>query len=412
MDIALILGLLAFSVAGTVFSSFVLDQQLAIWPGVLQSAIGCAALLWRRSHPRTVVAVNALCAAVDASLGYLLTPLLQGPLMAALYSLGLFTDRKNTRIGAVLTAALLVATALVVNPSHHNLLLATLNPVAWVFLPAVLGTAVQLRRDYVAAVRARAEDAEQTREEEARRRVAQERIRIARELHDVVAHHLALANAQAGTAAHLVRVHSDQAGAMLDSLKETTASALREMKATVGLLRQDNESEPLGPAPGLDQLEELMAAFATAGLTVRIEIEGEARPLPPGADLSAYRIVQEALTNVTKHAATTTAHVRLVYSADRLTLTISNDGVSVSVAPPSGRGFGLIGMQERAHSAGGTLHAGPRPEGGFEVTCTLPLPPHHTTDSQKEAERHDHRPARRRPGPPSGHLPYPHRHHP
>lgn len=123
--------------------------------------------------------------------------------------------------------------------------------------------------------------------------------------------------------------------------------------------------------------------FASAGLTVRIEIEGEARPLPPGADLSAYRIVQEALTNVTKHAATATAQVRLAYSADRLTLTVSNEGLRVSVAPPSGRGFGLIGMQERAHSAGGTLHAGPRPEGGFEVTCTLPLPLHQQPEGSR-----------------------------
>ncbi|MET4927588.1 sensor histidine kinase, partial [Streptomyces sp. PSRA5] len=387
VDLMVVLGLLAFSIGGSVFTGLVFDTRAGIWPAVLLSVIGCAALYWRRSLPRTVVAVTALCAVVESSLGYLLTPLLQGPLIAALYSLGLLTDRRNTRVCALLTAALMVVTGLFADPGRHDPLLTTVNPIAWVLLPAVLGSAVQLRRAYFAAVHARADHAERTREEEARHRVAQERMRIARELHDVVAHHLALANAQAGTAAHLVRAHSDQAGAMLDSLRETTASALREMKATVGLLRQDNESESLGPAPGLAQLGELTAAFATAGLVVRTEVEGEPRPLPAGVDLSAYRIVQEALTNVTKHAATATADVRLAYFPDHVTLTVSNDDDDADVAPfasafasapasasapDPGHGFGLVGMRERAHSAGGTLHAGPRPAGGFEITCTLP----------------------------------------
>ncbi|MFD3486710.1 sensor histidine kinase [Streptomyces sp. NPDC058665] len=374
VDIMVVLGLLVVSIGASVYKGLVLDKQIGIWPAVLLSVVGCAALFWRRSLPRTVVAVTALCAVVASSLGYLLTPLLQGSLIAALYSLGLLTDRRNTRDCTLLTVALLVATGLFADPGQHDLLLMTVNPIAWLLLPAVLGNAVQVRRAYFAAVHARADHAEHTREEEARHRVAQERMRIARELHDVVAHHLALANAQAGTAAHLVRAHSDQAGSMLDSLRETTASALREMKATVGLLRQDNESESLGPAPGLAQLGELTAAFATAGLVVRTDVEGEPRHLPAGVDLSAYRIVQEALTNVTKHATTATAHVRLAYSPDHVTLTISNDGAIGADAPASGHGFGLVGMRERAHSAGGTLHAGPRPAGGFEVTCALPLP--------------------------------------
>lgn len=376
-DIALALVLFVFSATGSVFSSNSLDERLATWPTVPLAALACVALLRRRTNPRTVVAVTVLCAVVEAAQGYLLSPLTQAPLIAALYSLGLFTDRKTTRTYATLTMLLLVATALLTSRHDYGtLLLTALNPVAWVLLPAVLGGTVQLRRAYIDAVHARAEHAEQTREEEARHRVAQERMRIARELHDVVAHHLALANAQAGTAAHLVRARPDQASAMLDNLAETTAAALREMKATVGLLRQDNDIDPpLSPAPGLARLAELTTAFATAGLSVSIDIEGEPRPLHSGADLSAYRIVQEALTNVTKHSADRTARVHLVYYSDRLTLTISNDGAATAVGTGEGRGFGLVGMRERAQSAGGTLSAGPRPQGGFDVTCTLPLPP-------------------------------------
>ncbi|AXG76396.1 sensor histidine kinase [Streptomyces paludis] len=374
VDITMVLVLFAVAVGGSALTGSAFGRHLPVWLAVLLSAVSATALLGRRTHPRTVVVVTALSAVCEGAVGYLLTPLSQAPLIVALFSLGLRTDRRTTRIYAVVTLALLIVTALFADPLSHNLLLTTLNPVAWVFLPAVLGSAVQLRRAYLAALRARAEHAEQTREEEARHRVAQERMRIARELHDVVAHHLALANAQAGTAVHLLATRPEQVRGMLESLAETTSSALVEMKATVGLLRQDNEADaPLGPAPGLGQLDDLVAAFTAAGLSVRTTVEGGPRPLPGGVDLNAYRIAQEALTNVTKHSVTRSADVRLVYRSDRLTLTVTNDGTGAPATPAPGRGFGLIGMRERAQSAGGTLYAGPRPGGGFEVICTLPL---------------------------------------
>lgn len=214
-------------------------------------------------------------------------------------------------------------------------------------------------------------------------------MRIARELHDVVAHHLALANAQATTAAHLSRSDPEQAHEMLDALSRTTSAALRELKATVGLLRQEADGDDLVPAPGLGRLPDLVAACATAGLDVTVTVDGSPRALPPGLDLTAYRIVQEALTNVTKHAATRTAHVRLAYTAHDLALTVTDDGApspSTSTAPAADtsrpdHGFGLLGLRERAHSAGGTFHAGHRPEGGFEVACTLPLDHHDENES-------------------------------
>jgi signal transduction histidine kinase len=287
------------------------------------------------------------------------------------------TGRDTTRAFSLVTTALLVGTALVFGPADQPIDLKTISPAAWLLLPAVLGTSVRLRRAYAEAMNARAEHAERTREEEARHRVAEERVRIARELHDVVAHHLALANAQAGTAAHLVRNRPEQAQQILTDLIGTTSSALREMKGTVGLLRQAGDADaPLEPAPGLSRLPELTAALATAGLKVTVTTEGTARPLSPGVDLTAYRIVQEALTNVTKHAATSAARVRLSYSYDRLTIRVTDDGGGTAATPaPAQSGFGLIGMHERARSVGGQVSAGLRPEGGFEVTTELPLHP-------------------------------------
>lgn len=236
---------------------------------------------------------------------------------------------------------------------------------------------------------ARAELAERTREEEARQRVGEERTRIARELHDIVAHHIALAHAQAATAAYLLRSKPDQAQKMLDELAGTTSSALRELKATVGLLRREGDPEtPLEPTPGLARLPELIASFEHTGLVVSVSVEGETRPLPPGADLTAYRVVQEALTNVTKHAGSATASVRLAYSRRLLTLTVSDDG---HAPPATGTpGYGLIGMRERALSAGGRLAAGHRADGGFEVTTELPLEtaepePHQDDDEERTA---------------------------
>jgi signal transduction histidine kinase len=215
--------------------------------------------------------------------------------------------------------------------------------------------------------------------------VAEERVRIARDRHDVVAHHLALANAQAGTLAHLMRTRPDQAHRIIADLAGTTSAALRELKATVGVLRQPGAPDGLSvPASGLAELTGLTAALRSAGLSVLVVTEGVPRRLSPGADHTAFRIVQEALTNVTKHAAAEEARITLAYAEDGLTLTVTDDGNGDAPfpAPDSGSGgsggsggFGLMGMRERAQSVGGRLRAGPRPGGGFEVTAELPLCP-------------------------------------
>ncbi|MFD7895503.1 sensor histidine kinase [Streptomyces sp. NPDC059743] len=345
------------------------------WLGVLLAGISCAALLWHRTRPRLVTAVAVLCATGMALAGYVMTVLLLAPLMAALYSLAERTDRKATRNFTLTAAALTVGASMTGGPAGESLALKVIGPIAYLLLPAAFGSTARFRTAYLDSVRARAEYAERTREEEARHRVAEERMRIARELHDVSAHHLALANAQATTAALLIRSHPEQAEKMVTALGETTATALREMKATVGLLRQqgDTPDDPLQPAPGLARLPALLDTHAAAGLTVALTTHGEVRSLTPGVDLTAYRIVQEALTNIAKHAHTSTADVALTYTHDRLAVRVTDHGTGPETTP--GNGYGLIGMRERALSLGGQLHAGRRPSGGFEVTAELPLHP-------------------------------------
>ncbi|MGW0585290.1 histidine kinase [Streptomyces sp. NPDC002920] len=366
--------LFAFTVGGVLVTHAVISEPPALWPGLALSAVACAALRRRRTHPLQVLALTLLCTMAQGILGYLLTPLLMGALLVAQYATSVSVPRRTSWNSALTAAAGMVVSGLFLPSFRDSLILAVINPAAWVLLSAAFGAYVRVRREYAAA---RAEHADRRREEETRHRVVQERMRIARELHDVVAHHLTLADAQAGTAAHLARTDPGQALDIIGRLPQTTAAALRELKATVGLLRQDTDpADDLAPAPGLGRLPALVEACAAAGLDVTVTVVGQPRRLTPVLDLTAYRIIQEALTNVTKHAATRTAGVRLSYTPHFLTLTVTNDTVGAPTAAP---GFGLLTMRERATAADGTFHAGHRPRGGFEVACTLPLNTHEDT---------------------------------
>jgi signal transduction histidine kinase len=328
--------------------------------------------MWHRGHPRSAAVVTIACTAGVTALGYVLTPLLLAPAMAALFWLAVRASQKTAYLYTAAAIVAVVCTALIAGPAGEDFDLKVSAPAFWLLLPAALGGAARLRQATLEAAHARAEYAERTREEEARHRVAEERMRIARELHDVVAHHLALASAQATTAAHLKNTDPDKAWKLVTGLADTTTSALRELKATVGLLRQDGDvEESLEPAPGLARKGDLAASFGSAGLAVTITTDGEPQPLSPAVDLTAFRIIAEALTNVAKHAPGREARVRLRYRGGRLSITVTNDGGPA--AGPGGPGYGLIGMRERALSVGGRLRAGPRPAGGFEVAADLPL---------------------------------------
>ncbi|MFF3372207.1 sensor histidine kinase [Streptomyces sp. NPDC002680] len=362
-DAATITGLIVCSCFGSALTLPGRDPKVAWWLGVLVTALACTALPWRRSHPRSTVVLVTASTVVLVALGFVPTLLLLGPLMVALFSLAARTSRKTANLFALTSIGSLVATGLIDGPDEEPLLFKLLGPTAWLLLPTALGTVSRLCEAHL--------------EEESRRRVSDERMRIARDLHDVVAHHLVLTKLQAGSVARLIRTRPEEAERVAAELTGTAAAALTELKATVGLLRREEDSEqPLGPTPGITQLPELTASFASAGLTVTVTVEGEPRPLPAGADLSAYRIVQEALTNVTKHAATRSAEVRLVYRDDHLCLTVADDGSGASDnSPVPNGGYGLLGMHERARSVGGLLRVGPRDRGGFEVVTELPLRP-------------------------------------
>ena len=257
------------------------------------------------------------------------------------------------------------------------------SAVAQTGLAAAVGDAVRSRRAYVAAVEERAHRAERTREEEAARRVMEERLRIARELHDVLAHHVALINVQAGVAAHVLETEPAQAREALAHIRQAGRAALEELRTTVGLLRQPNtqpstqpdaRSDPSAapePVPGLDRLPQLIASFTAAGLRVEQQVEGDPRELPATVDLAGYRIVQEALTNVRKHAPGATAAVRLSYLPGEFRLQVTDSGTNAS-QHAAGTGHGLLGMRERALSVGGTFTAGHEPGSGFRVMAVLP----------------------------------------
>jgi signal transduction histidine kinase len=233
------------------------------------------------------------------------------------------------------------------------------------------GDAVRNRRAYLAGLEERARYLEETRDEEARRRVVEERLRIARDLHDVVAHSIASINVQAGVAVHVIDRNPEQARNALLAIKQTSKEALTELRATLGLLRQGGESLPRTPAASLVQLDSLVATAARAGLPVEVSVRGEARPLSPAVEAAAYRIVQESLTNVVRHADAAGATVSVAYGPESLEIEVLDDGTGASGVDGS-EGHGITGMRERAAAVGGRVDAGPRPEGGFRVWARLP----------------------------------------
>jgi signal transduction histidine kinase len=230
------------------------------------------------------------------------------------------------------------------------------------------GIAVANRRAFVASIQARADD-------EARRRIDEERLRIARELHDVVAHTMATINVQAGAAAHVAAERPDAAVDALQAIKLASKQGLRELRAILNVLRQADEPDSTMPAPGLAQLDALIDGARRAGLTTILTVTGTRRPLPAAADLAAYRIIQESLTNAIRHAGPATATVSLSYAGAELLISVTDTGRGphADVAAGEGGGHGLLGMRERAASVGGTVEAGPGAAGGFRVLAQLPL---------------------------------------
>ena len=248
----------------------------------------------------------------------------------------------------------------------------TLADAALLAAVLLLGEAVRTRRAWAEEVRRRLQRAEQDREREAARRVAEERLRIARELHDVLAHTVAGLNVQAGAAADAVDDAPEQAKTSLHAIRQHSRAAMAELKATVGLLRGDVSDAPRTPAPGLAQLDALLQTVTDAGVQVDVSVAGSARPLPGAIDLTAYRILQESLTNVVRHAHASAVCVLIRYDPDEIVVEVDDNGHGPAAAGNGAGGYGLVGMHERAAAVGGALEAGPRPGGGFRVHAELP----------------------------------------
>lgn len=439
------LAAVAFAVLllGTVVGGVGTDQLGALDSAL--AALACASLVVRRRWPWAVLlltcALSGLFVVVSPIDGRVPVVL---AVAVALCTVATRTDRFTTWTTGLVAGTGLTGLAMAFGPGPWYCQ-ANFALFAWTGMATAAGDAARSRRAYVAAIEERAERAERSREEEARRRVAEERMRIARELHDVVAHHIALVNVQAGVAAHVMDNRPDQAKQALAHVREASRSALDELRATVGLLRQSGEPEaPMEPAPGLAVLDQLLDGFRRAGLRVEVHCEtppengggrgcagdggdgggrargdadgGHAAPgrdgaragLPASVDLTAYRIIQESLTNVQKHAGPDAgAVVRISRERDTLEVVVDDDGApgtAASLLPPpalprprpasprgeesvvpegvpcpadgdpalSG-GHGLLGMHERASALGGVCRTGARPGGGFRVWVRLPL---------------------------------------
>lgn len=330
------------------------------------------AIVMRRRWPATV-----FCYVGAASMVYYLAGYPDGPgwlaLFVAAYTLNAYGDEQRARwitwIGLPVITAGWVLAANLHSPVEPGWLLFRIGTA---FLAATMGVSVRMRRKLVAEAHERAERAERTREEEARRRVDAERLRIAREVHDTVAHAIAVINVQAGVTAHVLDKHPQQARATLVTIEQTSARALRELRVTLGVLRGADE-DGRAPAPGLDRVEELVGVAREAGLDVTVKSEDAIRELPGAVDTAAYRILQESITNVIRHAGPTKVTVALAQGVDDLTIRVSDEGRGP--ADSNGSGRGIQGMRERCALLGGELTAGPRPAGGFEVYARLPVVP-------------------------------------
>jgi signal transduction histidine kinase len=238
-----------------------------------------------------------------------------------------------------------------------------------------IGEVFRTRNQRELELQERTRQLEKERDENARRAVMDERVRIARELHDVVAHHVSVMGIQAGAARRILKQQPEKANDVLSQIEASSRQAVAELQRLLGFLREQNQVDDISPQPSLKQLDVLFNQMRLTGLSISVKIEGEEKPLPPGVDLSAYRIVQEALTNTLKHAGPVSANVTIRYLGDAVELEIKDNGpkVPISEATQESKGRGLIGMRERVSLHGGEFQAGSLPEGGFIVKAKLPL---------------------------------------
>lgn len=330
--------------------------------GVALAVLQVAPLLVRRRYPLEVLAIVTAAFIVGAAVSFVFPPFAQ---FVAIYTVAANLPRVEGLVAATVATAAGTIALLAVG---HEVDRATSDLIpligAW-----VLGDSFRTRRAYTDTLEERAERLEREHEVERARAVAEEQARIARELHDVIAHNVSVMVVQAAAANDVFDTRPERAREALRAIESSGRTALGELRQLLGVSR--GEGAEYAPQPGLDRLDDLVAQVRAAGLAVAVSVEGSPRPLPAGVDLSAYRVVQEALTNTLKHARATRADVALRYRADELGIEVRDDGASSGSS--DGDGHGLIGMRERVSAFGGRLETGPRDTGGFAVSARFPL---------------------------------------
>jgi len=348
------------------------DRQALDLVAYLLLAAGPVALYWRWRSPALVLGIVMATSVLYFALGYPYGPAWLA-LIVAFWTAVTGGARRVAWVTAFVGLAAYFALAAVFDRGAPVASVpAVVAHLGWLLL--VLAAA-----EMAMAGRQRRQAAERSRAEEARRRAGEERMRIARELHDVLAHNISLINVQAGVALHLMDEQPGQSRSALVAIKQASNDALGELRSVLDVLRQGDEAPPRTPASGLAHLERLVAGAEATGLQVRTRVEGTPRPLPAGTDLAAYRIVQESLTNVTRHAGPASATVLIAYGDTDLTVQVDDDGrgpaATGNTGSAKGNGNGIRGMRERVAALGGELATGPRPGGGFRVQARLPLEP-------------------------------------
>jgi signal transduction histidine kinase len=347
--------------------------RTTLWFAVPAVAVVVSALFGRRRFPfMAPVSVWLLAAALSFVDGRLVvfSASVFAAGMAAAFLLGNLADAVQSRVGL---AVVLGGAAIVIynSPDHAGGDFITLGvfAIAW-----LAGLALRERAAQAEGAEERATHAEREREENARHAVFEERVRIARELHDVVAHHVSMMGVQAGAARVVIDRDRVKAKEALTAIESSSRQAVAELHRLLGFLRQAGDRDDLAPQPGLGQLPRLAASMSESHLAVEVSIEGETRSLPPTVDVSAYRIVQEALTNTLKHSAASRADVHVRYWPDEVEVEIIDDGRPNGASSSGLGGLGLIGMRERAALHGGQLSAGPAAGGGYAVRARLRTP--------------------------------------
>jgi signal transduction histidine kinase len=337
--------------------------------GALLVLAGAVFMLLRRRLP-----VLALALTTAVGITYTITQQAKSPIglfmACSAYMVVQRTERHVQKIAIVSVVAVTVVAAAVYTNGE---VFANLVNGLVVLFGAAIGEASRYRRAYLRELEERALRAERSRDEEAQRRVIEERLRIAHELHDVIAHHIALMNVQSGVAAHVLRSQPDEAERALALVRSGGRTVLQELTVLLGVLRRSGSPLPTAPTPSLHELDALIDSFTAAGVEVDWVPPDSLGTLPDVIELTAYRIVQESLTNVLKHAPGASAHIRITRDPRYLTVAVTDTGPLHPATNHLGAGHGLVGMRERVAAVGGTLHSGPRPDGGFGVHAVLPL---------------------------------------